>query len=149
VPVSLSVRNDITPDENNIFAFDILGLSILEPGVPIPAFDSGIYSPNGPSDIIDFPASQPSASILPFDSFGYELLLQADWAAGGGGGGGPQPGGPPVAPPITFANPTAVVQGNQALIDLTCALAGPCPGRVRLQDRPAPGAIMLQATGGA
>jgi hypothetical protein len=37
-----------------------------------------------------------------------------------------------------------VLQGNNAIIDLTCALAGPCPGRVRLQNGPAPGAIVVQ-----
>jgi hypothetical protein len=144
LPVSLAVRADITPDENNIYAFDILGLSILQAGVPIPAFDTGNHSPSGPNDLIDFPASQPGASISPDDAFGYELLIQADWTAGGGGGGGAG-GGPPTqsGPPIAFASPTALVQRNRALIDLTCALAGPCPGRLRLQDGAAPGATVL------
>jgi hypothetical protein len=38
------------------------------------------------------------------------------------------------------------VQQNRALIDLTCALAGPCLGRLRLQDRAAPGATVLALT---
>ena len=142
LPVQLPVRADTVPDENNIYVFDLLGLSILELGVPIPAFDSGNYTPSGPNDSIDFPASQPNASISPYDAFGYELLMQADWVAGGGGPGSP-PTGPPVAPPITFADPTAVLHGNRAQIDLTCALAGPCPGRIRLQDAATPGATIL------
>jgi hypothetical protein len=35
------------------------------------------------------------------------------------------------------------VQQNRALIDLTCTLAGPCPGRLRLQDRAVAGATVL------
>jgi hypothetical protein len=143
VPVSLAVRADITPDENNIYVFDTLGLSILAAGVPIPAFDSGNYTPNSDGDLIDFPASTPGASIKPSDAFGFELLMQADWTAGGGGGGTP-PTGPPTTsgPPLTFASPQALVQQNKALIDLTCALAAPCPVRLRLQDGEAPGAVL-------
>jgi hypothetical protein len=148
VPVALPVRNDVTPDENDIFAFDILGLSILAPGVPIPAFDTGQYtSQTGPGDLIDFPASQPTASIQPDDAIGYLLLMNADWvpstttAPGGGGGGPPTTSGPP----LDFAQPEALVRQNDALITLTCALAGPCPGRVRLQNGPAPGATIVPA----
>ena len=146
LPVQLAVRNDAVPDENHIFAFDILGLSILELGVPIPAFDTGNYSPSGAGDLIDFPASQPNASIQPNDTFGFALLMNADWAPGTSGPGTP-PGGPPTTsdPPIRFPTTEAQVQGNNAIIDLTCALAGPCPGRVRLQNGPAPGATILTA----
>ncbi len=147
VPLQLPVRNDVTPDANGIYAFDILGLSILAAGVPIPALDTGIYNPTGPNDLIDFPASQPNASIQPTDSFGFELLMNADWVATSTPGPGPQGGGPPTTsgPPIRFAQPAALVQANNALIDLTCALAGPCPGRVRLQNGPAPGATIVPA----
>jgi hypothetical protein len=150
VPLALPVRNDAVPDENNIFAFDILALSILAPGVPIPAFDTGNYTPSGPNDAIDFPASQPNASIQPADSFGYVVQLNGDWVAGTGGPG-TGPGGPPTTsgPPLVFASPAALVQANKALIDLTCTLAGPCPGRLRLQDRPAPGATIIPATAAA
>jgi hypothetical protein len=148
VPVALPVRNDATPDENDIFAFDILGLSILAPGVPIPAFDTGKYTPtDGPADLIDFPASQPTASISPDDAWGYLLNMNADWvpsgttAPGGGGGGPPAQSGPPLA----FAQPEALVRQNDALITLTCALAGPCPGRLRIQNGPAPGATIVPA----
>ena len=145
VPVQLPVRNDVMPDQNHIFAFDILALSILAPGVPIPAFDTGNYTNNGPFDGIDFPASQPNASIQPADAFGYVLLMNADWVPGGGGPGSP-PGGPPgqSGPPLRFETPAALVQHNQANIDLTCALtATPCVGNLVLQNQPAPGAVML------
>ena len=147
VPVQLPVRNDTMPDQNHIFAFDILGLSILAPGVPIPAFDTGNYTNTGPFDGIDFPASQPNASIAPSDSFGYALLMNADWVPGGGGPGSP-PGGPPVqsGPPLTFETPMALVRRNQATIDLTCTLAAPCLGDLRLQNQPAPGAVMIPMT---
>jgi hypothetical protein len=151
VPVALPVRNDTMPDQNHIFAFDILGLSILEPGVAIPAFDTGNYSPTGASDAADFPASQPNASIQPNDPFGYSLLMNADWvpstttAPGGGGGGPPTTSGPP----LQFATPEALVQANNAIIALTCTLAGPCPGRLRLQNGPAPGATIVPAAVGS
>ena len=145
IPVVLPVRADQTPDENNIYAFDILGLSILAPGVPIPAFDTGNYSPAGAGDDIDFPASQPNAAIAPNDAFGFALLMNADWVPSTTTGPGSQPTGPPTqSAPIQIPNPQAVLQGNNAIIDLTCALAGPCPGRVRLQNGPAPGAIVVQ-----
>jgi hypothetical protein len=147
VQVQLPVRNDITPDQNHIFAFDILGLSILAPGVPIPAFDTGNYTNTGPFDDIDFPASQPNASIQPDDAFGYALLMNADWVPVGGGPGSP-PGGQPVTsgPPLTFETPRALVQRNQAIIDLTCTLAAPCLGNLVLQNQPAPGAVILPMT---
>ncbi len=147
VPVQLPVRDDITPDQNHIFAFDILGLSILAPGVPIPAFDTGNYTNNGPFDDVDFPASQPNASIQPSDSFGYVLLMNADWVPGGGGPGSP-PGGVPgqSGPPLTFETPAALVRRNQGIIDLTCALAAPCVGNLVLQNQPAPGAVIIPMT---
>jgi hypothetical protein len=147
VPVQLPVRNDITPDQNHIFAFDILGLSILAPGVPIPAFDTGNHTNTGPFDDVDFPASQPNASIQPDDAFGYWLLMNADWVPGGGGPGAP-PGGVPVqsGPPLAFETPAALVQRNQAIIDLTCALAAPCVGNLVLQNQPAPGAVVIPMT---
>jgi len=147
LPVQLPVRNDQVPDQNHIFAFDILGLSILAPGVPIPAFDTGNYTNTGPFDDIDFPASQPNASIAPSDAFGYVLLMNADWVPGGGGPGAP-PGGPPLqsGPPLTFESPMALVRRNQAIIDLTCTLAAPCLGDLRLQNQPAPGAVIIPMT---
>ncbi len=145
VPVALPVRNDITPDQNNIYAFDILGLSILAPGVPIPAFDTGNYSPTGATDAADFPASQPNASIAPKDAFGFELLMNADWIPSATPAPGSQPGGPPTqSAPIQIVNPQAVLQANNAIIDLACTLAGPCPGRLRLQNGPAPGGLVIQ-----
>src|SRR5262249_6701328 len=57
------------------------------------------------------------------------------------GSGPPTGSGPPIVLPTTQAQ----VQANKVLIDLTCALAGPCPGRVRLQNLPAPGATILPA----
>jgi hypothetical protein len=145
IPVALPVRADQTPDENNIYAFDILGLSILAPGVPIPAFDTGNYSPVGAGDDIDFPASAPNAAIAPKDAFGFALLMNADWIPSTTGPGSPSTGPTTQSAPIQIPNPQAVLQGNNAIIDLTCALAGPCPGRVRLQNGPAPGAIVVQA----
>jgi hypothetical protein len=151
LPVALPVRADTMPDANHIFAFDILALSILAPGVPIPAFDTGNYSPSGAPDAVDFPASQPNASIQPDDSFGYSLLMNADWIPSAttapGGGGGPPP--TQSGPPLRFAGTQALVQANNAIIDLTCELAGPCPGRVRLQNAQAPGGIVVQTVDGA
>src|SRR5690349_2144128 len=142
IPVALPVRADITPDQNNIYAFDILGLSILAPMVPIPAFDTGNYTPTGASDLADFPASQPGASISPTDPFGFELLMNADWIPSAATAPGPPAGGPPTTSgPIRIPSAQAVLQANNAIIDVTCTLAGPCPGRVRLQNAQAPGAI--------
>jgi hypothetical protein len=145
--VQLPVRADIIPDENHIYAFDLLGLSILQAGVPIPAFDTGNHTPSGPNDLIDFPASQAGASIAPANAFGYTLLLSADWVPSGTVPPEEPPGGPPTTsgPPLRFATPMALVRANNAIIDLTCTLARPCPRDIVLQNRPAPGAAILNA----
>jgi hypothetical protein len=147
VPLELPVRDDQTPDQNGIVAFDMLGISILEASVPIPAFDSGIHDANGPNDIVDFPASQPDSSVQPSDAFGIELLLNADWRPTGAPSSGPPPTTPPVVTgsPLRFDQRTALVRRNQALIDLTCTLAAPCPGTLLLQNRPAQGATLVSA----
>ena len=115
---------------------------------PDPAFDTGDHSPSGAYDLADFPASQPNASIQPADPFGIVVLMNADWAPTGRPGPGPGPGGPPITPgpPLTFETPMALVRRNQAIIDLTCTLAAPCLGDLRLQNQPAPGAVITHAS---
>ncbi|TMA34881.1 MAG: hypothetical protein E6J79_15895 [Deltaproteobacteria bacterium] len=132
---------------NNV-AFAARGARPDAPGVPIPAFDTGDHSPSGAYDLADFPASQPNASIQPADPFGIVVLMNADWAPTGTPGPGPGPGGPPITsgPPLTFETPMALVRRNQAIIDPTCTLAAPCLGDLRLQNQPAPGAVITHAS---
>ena len=104
------MKADIVPNPiTEAFDFDILALSVLAPGVPIPVHDTGNYQDiSGPTSGIYFPAIAPGQTRADsFGTVGFQLLLQADWVPVQTGGGG---GTSPAA--ITLAVPVAVQQQN-------------------------------------
>jgi hypothetical protein len=139
IAVNLAVNADITPQPgSNFFSFDALALSVLAPGVPIPAHDTGIYNDiSGPSALLFFPAFRPGGTRADgFGTSGYQLLMEATWvpvAVGGGGGGGTTPAG------VVLAQPVATQQQNFLLLSLLCNQANPCVGALRVQSQGAAG----------
>jgi hypothetical protein len=138
IAVNLEVNADITPQPgSNFFSFDALALSVLAPGVPIPAHDTGIYNDiSGPSALVFFPAFRPGQErVNGFGTSGYQLLMEATWVpiATGGGGGGTTPAG------VVLAQPVATQQQNFLLLSLLCNQANPCVGALRVQSRGAAG----------
>jgi hypothetical protein len=132
VAVNLPVKADIVPNPISLaYDFDLLGLSILAPGVPIPAHDTGNYQNlAGPGALIYFPAIGPGQERA--DSFGtggFQPLLQADWVPVQVGGGGTSPA------VVTLALPVATVQQNFLLLSLLCNQATPCVGGLRVQNQ--------------
>jgi hypothetical protein len=157
LPVSIPVRHDLTPDPaSGLYNFDQLALSVLAPGVPVPAHDTGIYNGTGPVDNVYWPAwqqvGQERADGAGLE--GYVVLLNADWGASPAGAPAPPPPpAPPVATPLRLARPTAGIRGRDALLRLRCAPGTPCAGWVRLQNRagvgPAAAAARLVSYGAA
>jgi hypothetical protein len=154
VPVSLpvEVEGSVSP---GLKVDDLVGLSVLELGVPIPARDDrseGIL--DEPSDFDEFPAMQPGGTQLAGDPRGYQLLMNADWSETTPASNTPTTPAPksnptptptptplpapaPVVPRIAFpVSGLASIKGNNALIDLDCGAAAACDGTVRLQSAP-------------
>ena len=145
IAVNLAVNADITPQPgSNFFSFDAVALSVLQPGVPIPAHDTGVYNDiSGPSALLYFPAFTPGGERADgFGTSGYQLLMEATWvpvAVGGGGGGGTTPAG------VVLAQPVATQQQNFLLLSLLCNQANPCVGAIRVQNQGAAGGGVTNA----
>jgi hypothetical protein len=130
VAVNLAVKADVVPNPITLaYDFDVLGLSVLAPGVPIPVHDTGNYQDiSGPSAGIYFPAIRPGQERADtFGTIGYQVLMQADWVPVAGGGSGT--GG------VTLVQPVATVQQNFLLLSLRCNEANPCVGALRVQNQ--------------
>ena len=145
IAVNLPVKADIVPNPiTEAFDFDILALSVLAPGVPIPVHDTGNYQDiSGPTSGIYFPAIAPGQTRADsFGTVGFQVLLQADWVPVQTGGGG---GTSPAA--VTLAVPVAVQQQNFLLLSLRCNEANPCVGGLRIQNQgAAANGVALAAT---
>jgi hypothetical protein len=62
---------------------EILGVSVLEDGVPIPAVNetaSGLAQNQMPSDDVLYPAYGPGVTALASGTVGYQLDMNADWS---------------------------------------------------------------------
>lgn len=149
VDLPVEVEGQITP---GLKIDDLVGLSILEAGVPIPALDEkSLNILEEPSDYDEFPAMQPGVAQLAGDPRGYQLLMDATWT--------PPSASTPTSTPTTPATPApakqtaqpiptisfptsglARVKGKDALVKLSCGQAAACDGTVRLQSAPAAGA---------
>jgi hypothetical protein len=82
VRVNFAVRNDRVPNpESNAYSFDTLALSVLRPGVPIPAHDTGITDPlAAPLAATFFPALAPrQLRADAAGTAGYQVLLRGEW----------------------------------------------------------------------
>jgi hypothetical protein len=153
VPASLPMREDATPppeDTTTIADFDELALSVLAPGVPVPAFatSNGAPDPYSAIDLGWFPtpsAAGVGAPSINVDSpqgdwSGFRVLMNANFTPAGGGGGTPAP---PLPTKPTTANTTIGVLGlpsttvpvrrGTATLPVTCTVAA-CDGNVLLQS---------------
>lgn len=137
INMALPVKSDIVPNPiTEAFDFDVLGLSVLAPGVPVPAHDTGewanINNLNASFAAGYYPAWQPGQQrVDSFSIMGFQVLMQADWepiavAAPPGGTSGAA---------VTLVRPTARVGRNLLSFGLRCNLATPCVGAVVVQNR--------------
>lgn len=141
VAVNLPVKADIVPNPITLaYDFDLLGLSVLAPGVPVPVHDTGNYQDiTGPASAIYFPAIGPQQERADtFGTVGYQLLMQADWV--------PVQGGVPGGGIVTLVVPVATVQQNFLLLSLACNQATPCVGALRIQNQGAAGNAVALAS---
>ncbi len=115
VPVNLRVQNNNTGGINTL---DSLGLSVLAPGVRIPAYYDG---GNDLTSTVFSPAVQlGTQNVNRNGSSGAKLLINADWIPVG------------AARPIGLGTRTAPVRDGRALVDLVCGADAACRGLARL-----------------
>lgn len=128
VTVNLPVENNNTGGINTL---DSLGLSVLAPGVRIPAFYDG---GNDLTSTVFSPAVQAGTqNVNRNGSSGARLLINADWTPAG------------VAPPIGLGTGTAPVRSGRALVDLVCGADAACRGIARLLGGTGAGAATATA----
>jgi len=120
--------------QSNQDLFDNLALSILQPGVPIPAAPtvSGFGSTSTAGTC--WPAVQlGNAYCMPGGPGNYAVLFNADWELN-------------LSNSVRLAAQSAPVRKNAALVPLICKLAQDCTGLLRLQNAKAPGAAAAART---
>ena len=118
--------------------FDNLALSVLAPGVPIPAAPVAAGALNITSTAgACWPAVQQGNSYcMPGGPGRYVVLFNADWEY--------NPTGPRGNPAVNLAKEFAWVRRNAARVVLSCLLAK-CDGQLQLQNAKAPGAAAAAA----
>ncbi|HEX7292229.1 MAG TPA: hypothetical protein VF250_13985 [Conexibacter sp.] len=146
IQTALPVRKDTVPDPNTrLVTFDALALSVLAPGVPVPAFDSGRHNPadfGAPLALAFHPAIGPGQQAVGTGSGvgGFQVLLAADVTPGATGPGGT------ASAAIRLVQPAVTVRDGRAPVLITCSLAaGRCVGVLRLQSRAGAGGAQAAA----
>lgn len=137
VPASIPVRHDTAASPGRDPLIDTIALSILAPGVPIPAHDTIQLNTESGPPIAIFPAlttvaplGNPSTSlVVGLDRF--QVLISADWVAA------PNPA---VTTPRLTVGTAARLVGTTALVALRCRASVRCSGVARLQSRTRAGA---------
>ena len=162
VPTNLAMDEQTTPPEGDteVVHFDLLGLEVLEPNVPVPAYTAtnGAAEANIP-DFAWFPApgqsgvQAPSANVVPYtgDFSGYQVLMSAEMAGVAPAltpGPVPTPGPLPTAlqtllPKLTFPKLTLPVRNGTVSLPLQCAAAD-CVGNVLLENLEQQGATIAK-----
>ncbi len=138
VTARIPVRHDsaaAAPGQNPLI--DAIALSILAPGVPIPAHETPQLNVESGPPIAIFPAlttvaplgSASTRLLVGLDRF--QVLISADWKAT------PDPAG--AAPRLTVGT-SARLDGHAALVTLRCRAPVRCSGVARLQSRSRAGA---------
>ncbi len=150
IAMNLPVKSDVVPNPITLaYDFDVLGLSVLAPGVPVPAHDTGewanINNLNASFTAGYYPAWQPGQERVDSSGImGYQVLMQADWEpeaaatpVAGTVGATPVAGTVGATPgaAVTLVAPTARVRQNFLSFGLRCNQATPCTGAVVVQNR--------------
>ncbi len=136
---SLPVHTDTSGEESAppYQAGDMLALSVLESGVPIPAIDelpSGSPVNEQPSESILWPAYVQGQTAVMGGYDGYQLDMNADWVESTG-----SPGPPPTTPPpptVTFGNSKPTIKHSKVTMHLDCGTAAACDGTVAIENNP-------------
>ena len=135
--VRLLMRNDLDPAFGE--TVDYLGLTVLAPGVPIPAHDLGTPGDvRQPGALGFFPHIKPGDERSDYAGVGaFVPLISAEIIQLCGGRAARAAAGPciPVVSPVG----AATVANGRARLQLLCNLLGGCNGSVRLQSRAASG----------
>jgi len=144
----LPVHTDTSGEESAApyQAGDMLALSVLESGVPIPAIDelpSGLPPNEQPSDSILWPAYLQGQTAVMGGYDGYQLDMNADWVESAGSPGPPPTAPPPptvsvgsVAPTVTLGSAKPTVKHGEVTMGLDCGAAAACDGTIAIVNRP-------------
>ena len=138
IATALPVRMDVVPSPvNNTLTFDSLALSVLAPGVPVPAFDTGRHDPgdfNIPMAVAFHPAVAPGQErFLNSGVGGFQILMDADVTPSQSGSGPPGQGGTAPAA-IALVQRAVSIRNGVAPLLIRCGLAqGTCTGTLLLQ----------------
>lgn len=138
IPVNLPVQ--ASRNAQGIGTFDALGLSILAPGVSIPAHDTTAQDGGSLSNVFSPAVAVGTQNVNRNGAKGVQLLLNADWSPATVSAPAGSPTGVSVATrPIMLGNRVARVSSGNALVDLICNTdAAACRGTLRLLRRRAP-----------
>lgn len=136
---SLPVHTDTSGEESAppYQAGDMLALSVLETGVPIPAINelpSGLPPNEQPSDSILWPAYVQGQTAVMGGYDGDQLDMNADWVESAG-----SPGPPPTTPPsptVTFGSSKPTVKHGKVTVPLDCGTAAACDGTIAIESKP-------------
>jgi hypothetical protein len=145
---NLPVHTDTSGEESAApyQAGDMLALSVLESGVPIPAIDelpSNLAPNEQPSDSILWPAYVQGQTEVMGGYDGYQLDMNADWVESAG-----SPGPPPTTPPpptvtvggskptVTLGSAKPTVKDNKVTMRLGCGAAAACDGTIAIESQP-------------
>lgn len=136
---SLPVHTDTSGEESAppYQAGDMLALSVLESGVPIPAIDelpSGAPPNEQPSDSILWPAYLQGQTAVMGGYYGYQLDMNADWVESGGSPG--PPSSTPPAPSVRIGSSQPKVKHNKVTMRLDCGTAAACDGTIAVENKP-------------
>ncbi|MEW6581880.1 MAG: hypothetical protein AB1416_03885 [Actinomycetota bacterium] len=137
IQTAFAVRNDRVVEPGLLaLEFDTMALSVLAPGVPMPAHDTGVTDPLLAQGALGF---FPALTVLgeervgPAGIGGYQVLMNAEWIPTPEGTA--QPAVPGVAPAaIRLVQPVVSVSGPVISLGLRCTQATPCVGVFRLQS---------------
>jgi hypothetical protein len=147
VPMNVRVRHD-TDKASGINNYDHIAISVLAPGVPIPAYDTGDQSLGAPTGGAFYPHYTPGTERTTgmFGVVGFQTLINADLDPSAPGTGTPTgPTDVSGTNPIALVGP-ARVRGGKALVPLVCRSPQDCVGMLKLQNRAVPRAAAVAAT---
>jgi hypothetical protein len=142
VPMSVPVRNETDP-ASGINNYDHIAISILAPGVPIPAYYTGDQSIGAPAGGGFYPHYTPGTERTTgmFGIVGFQTLINADVDTTKPGTGTPTgPTDVSGANPIALGEGGARVRGRNAVVPLVCQSPQECAGLLKLQSTPVAGA---------